>query len=518
MASKEKKTPSRDNTDSDLLRRFKANPLMFIGTFFILALVIVAFVMPSSMGMDGGRGNVDWTFGYYDKEPIGYAPGNYFARYYDMVMRFRPDPSGDDFNANYQIWRDSFQATVIHTAMLQEMKRAGYTAPERVVDLQVSRLPQFQEDIFNRHGEVIDRRFSQSLYHSMDENRRLALWKDVQEDITKSLFQADATGLLRPSAEAQFIGNMAALERSFEMVVFPLDSFPEAEYEAYAYEHPDLFRSVNISMITVGSEREARQVLARIQNGEVTFRDAALEYSTDMYRQRGGEMGIRMAHELSMDISDAAVRETVLSLAAGEFSDVMRTDPDQRRSSWFFLYAEDDVMEADLSDTFTMDRVRSYMRNVQRGRMEDWAIAQAENFIALAGEIGFDPALRQLGMESRSFGPIPLNYGNVDLFSTLASQFVEELSGSAFDDNFWRAAFGTPVNTTSQPVVQGGNVLVFFPAAETRADESSIEGIASTFDSYWLDFTIEQSLYQLFFNSPRLTDNFDDVFIRIFWN
>jgi hypothetical protein len=500
MAS-EKKTPEK--TDSEMLRRFKSNPFIFIGTFVVLVIVVIAFVLVPAIVPNYGGGRMgDLTFGYYDKVPISYVPGNYFAQYYALAANSRQNDSGDYFSSNYQAWRESFEAAAIHTAILQEMKKAGYKAPTKVVDREVAKL-------FQENG-----RFSSALYRQVDDNRRLALWRQEQENITKRHFIYDVSGLLRPTAEAKFIGNMAALERTFEMVFFPIDAYPDEEYEAYAREHSDLFRSVRLSSITVNSSRrEAERILASVMNRETTFEDAARAYSTDTYADRGGDMGIKMAHELVFDIPDDTEREKAIALARDEYSDIITTP-----NGWSFFRGEEAVQEADIYDAVVLEKVRSYMRNFERGRMEDWAFEQADDFITLAGEVGFEDALYEKRLERRSFGPIPINYGNFDLFAALPAQSVVELSGAASNEYFWRTAFSTPINTFSQPVVQGSNILVLFPTAETEADESGIEGITSTFSTYWLDIITEQSIPQYFFSSSKMQDNFFDIYLRYFMN
>ena len=502
---KDKKASARDSDDSDMMRRFKQNPLVFIGTFVILIIVIVAFVVVPAIVPKYERGrDVDLTFGYYDKVPISFVPGNYFSQYYDMMVRYLQNSmGGEDLSyMGYQIWNESFRAAAVHTAILQEMKNSGYAAPSQVVDRQVAGLPNFQEN----------GRFSQTLYRQMDSNRRLTLWRQVQDDITKNHFVSDVAGLLKSEAEAEFIGAMAAAERSFEMAVFSVDDYPDGEYEAYAEENADIFRSVHLSVITISSsEREAHRILELIKSGETTFEDAARAHSKDHYAERGGDMGIRMVHELLADIPEEDVRENAIALAMDKYSDVMQTS-----SGWSFFRAQDDAQFADMSDPAVMDKVRSYMRNYQRGRMEDWAIDRANDFIALIEEEGFEEALARQGLESRSFGPIPINFGSVDLFGSLGSQSVNELRSSDSDENFWRVAFSTPVNTPSQPVVQGSNVLVLFPTDEAEADESAVESIASTYSSYWLDYNTEQSIQQYFMNSPKMEDKFLDVYFKYF--
>jgi hypothetical protein len=506
MAFKEKKT-AHEKSDSELIRRFRTSPLIFVGTFIVLVIVVVAFVLVPAIVPNAGFGrDVDLTFGYYDKVPISYVPGNYFAQYYEMVARYRQNTmNSENYSyANYQIWREAFEGAAVHTAVLHEMKKSGYTAPSKMVDRDVARLPQFQEN----------GRFSATLYRQMDDNQRLSLWRQVQDDIAKDHFHADVTGLLKPAAEAEFISKMAATQRNFDMTVFSVDAYPETEYESYVREHSDLFRSVHLSMITVNSsEREARKILDSIKNGETTFEDAAKSYSKDGYADRGGDMGIKMVHELNVDIPEETEREKVIALAKDEYSDVLKTG-----SGWSFFRVEEAVQEADASDAAVLEKARSYVRNFERGRMEDWAIMQADSFVILVNELGFDEALARQGIEKRSFGPIPLNYGNVEIFTTLASQSVPELSSSASDENFWKTAFSTPVKTPSRPVVQGSNVLVLFPKEETAAEESAIEDITSSFNTYWLNYVSEQAMQQHFLNSPKMEDKFIDIYFRYFMN
>jgi len=502
MASKEKKT--HEETDSELLRRFKTHPFLFIGTFLVLIIIIVAFVLvPAIVPEYGRRNNIDLTFGYYDKIPITYVPGNYFAQYYDMVARYRQNTDSDNYGyMGYQIWREAYEAAAVHTAILQEMKNAGYSAPVRKVDREVAALPQFQEN----------GRFSPALYKRTDNNSRLSIWRQVQEEIAERHFRSDVTGLLKPGAEAEFIGRMEARQRSFKMTVFEVDAYPDEEYEAYAREHSDLFRNVRLSMVTLSSnEREARRVLDSIKNGETTFADAARAHSKDMYADRGGDMGMKMFHELSVDIPEEDTRDIVISLAAGDYSNVIKT-----AAGWFFFRCEDAAQKADLNDLTVMEKVKSYLRNFERGRMENWAIEKANGFIALVNEHGYDEALSLQGLQSVSFGPVPVNFGNVELFTTLPSQSIPGLPGTEENENFWKAAFSAPIGRPSQWIVQGSNVLVLIPVEEIEAEASRQETVASNYSAYWLDYLDRQSTQQFFLNSPKMEDKFMDVYFRYF--
>jgi len=510
MAKKAKKTEEKDSEtkSSEIVRRFKQNPALYIGSVFILVLVTVTFVGGDLLVRGADRGG-DLTFGYYDKVPVSWKPGNMFAQYQEQVVRYYQSQGVDANNirASADIWRQAYEMTVMHTAVMQMMKRSNYSMPEKTVDREVARLPDFQEN----------GRFSAALYNQMSDSARLALWRQVQEELTKMVYFSDFYSMLIPSSEADFIGKMASVMRSFEMVSFNVDDYPETEYLAYARENSSLFRTIHLSKITVNSsEREALKILDTVKDGTVTFEDAARAQSQDQLADRGGDMGIRYAYELEAEIPGSSERDTILSLGRGELSNVIRIG-----NGWGFFRVEEELKQADFEDTAVMERVRVYLRNYDRGRMEDWAIAQAEDFNADVKTSGFDNAASWRSLERRSFGPLPINYGGVELFTALESFTVsgftsQDLQSLASNENFWKVAFSTQLSTPCEPLVQGSNVLVLFPVEEINAEEAAVNNIASMYSSYWLNYMAERSLSFYFLSNTRMDDRFWDTFFRYF--
>jgi hypothetical protein len=506
MASKEKKLPEKKDDSSfknEFIRRFKANPFIFIGTIVILVIVIVAFVFVPAI-VPETQGTIDLTFGFYDKTPISYVQGNYFweaQRSLAQQYQSNLDESNYQFVV-YQIWRQAFEMTVVQAGMLDEMKRAGYTAPEDVVNREVAMLPQFQEN----------GRFSAAKYRQMDNTSKLALWRQVQDSITAQLYLSDVTGLKSPSQEAAFVSSMASPERRFDFVFFPISSYPDSEIAAYVQANPRLFRVTHLSRISVSSgEREARQILASIQDETTTFEDAARANSQDALAENGGDMGIRMAYELTSDITDESVREGIINLAKGSFSDVIRLS----ENTWAFFRAEEEPRQADTGDAALMAKVRNYLMGYERGRAEDWLLAEARKFIADVKENGFDSAAANRAMEKKSFGPLPVNYGSAALFPSVPSD-IPELSSAATNEIFWTIGFSTPLNSPSEPVVLGDYVAVLYPLEETVQD-SEDSGFIEMYFPYWLTSSAEQTINSHFINSSKLDDRFWDVFQYI-WN
>jgi hypothetical protein len=499
---------------------------VFVGTVIVLIIVIVAFVVVPAIVPDNGGPMANLNFGSYNKTPISYVPGNYFANVYGNISRYYQQflQGSNAQGIEQMIWREAFEETVLHTALLQEMKRAGYTAPEEVVDREVAALPQFQEN----------GRFSATRYRRLDKTTRLALWREVQESITKNRYLEDVMGLRTPAGEGDFIRDMAARQRRFGLAVFPLDSYPNEEIIEYVSSVPELFRTSHLSRITItSSEREARQVLDSIKAGTRTFEEAARELSTDSYADRGGDMGPRMAYEFTSEVPDGTERETVLNTPPGEYSPVVKVP-----SGWAFFRAEEGILpaEANTDETGKLDKIRSYMVSFERGRIEDWLFEEARRLMSAAGEDGFDAALEELpGVQKHDFGPLPLNYGGltmdvggVNRFPTLSAQSVSELIPAESNENFWRAAFFTPLETPSEPLVIGNNVLVLYPREETiqdltassdpdaSPDSAEIEDI-NTFYSTWVSNNAETSLRSHFTTSKKLDDRFYATYMQYFY-
>jgi hypothetical protein len=468
----------------------------------------VSFVLVPAIVPEGG-GGAHFVFGYYDRVPISWVPGNFFSQYYDqLVSYYRNIVDVNDFSVGISLWRQAFEGAAIHTAILQEMKRSNYTVPVKTVDREVAMLPQFQEN----------GRFSSALYRQMSDTSRLALWRQIQDLLVKDQFTRDQFSLLVPSTEANFFGNMFSNMRSFDMVTFSVDDYPASEYLSFARDNADLFRTIHLSRISVSSsEREARRILETVRDGTSTFEDAARAQSQDYFADRGGDMGLRYVYELQQEIADTAILTGIYRLGRGELSDIINVG-----SMWVFFRVEDGLKAGDFGDDAVMDRVRSYMRNFQRGRMEDWAIAQAREFIAAAGSSDFENAAWLSGREKSSFGPLPINYGSVDLYTSLNSFSIPVLSEAEISDlsrneNFWRIAFSTRLNSISEPFVQGSKVIVLLVTEQITGDEERAADIAALYSGYWLGYITEQSIHTYFMNSPKMDDRFWDTYYRLFF-
>ncbi|MCL2801568.1 MAG: peptidylprolyl isomerase [Treponema sp.] len=522
MAKKNKIAPAeKESAGTAISRKFKQSPGLYIGSVVVLVLITITFIggdFLSGGGFGGSRG--DLIFGYYDKVPIVMKEGNLFGQTYNQVydnIRQQYQAQGIDitdpsFSSDTRrqihassVWQ-AYEQAVMHNVILHLVNKSKYTPSERTVDRAVA------QQYMDHTGSL------SPAYYRMTESARSAQWRQSQEELAKMMFIRDYFALLVPEAEARFIANMASPERSFDVVSFNIiEEFPESEYLAYARENAELFYSIHLSRITISSsEREARRVLASIRNETITFEEAARVHSQDGNAVRGGDMGSRYFFELNWEIPNAEDRDAVFKIGRGEVSDVIPIG-----DVWAIFRVEQEATPPNFFDNVLMERVRSYVRSVARGRMDNWAIERANDFIRDARVSGFDNAARLHNLEKQSFGPLPLNYSSVELFSTLETfgltgSAANEISGLSRNERFWSLAFSAPLNTPTEPLIQGGHAFVFIPTQQTASNELELENIAMMYTNSWVPYLAEKIIKEYFLNSDKITDDnfFWDAFYR----
>ena len=116
--------------------------------------------------------------------------------------------------------------------------------------------------------------------------------------INQKLFLIDAQRNLL-EAEPAFQAQLKKLKESLltnyavEKLIAPI-SVSDAEAKAYYDENPTAFlakESVEASHILVDTEELAREIYAKIAGGEMTFEEAAREYSSCPSKENGGSLG-----------------------------------------------------------------------------------------------------------------------------------------------------------------------------------------------------------------------------------
>ena len=505
---------AEDSQIEELKRRFRANPFVFIGTIIVLVIVIIAFVLvpaivPSAGGLDSGK----LTFGYYNGTPVTYTGNNYFAQLRQQYAQYAQYYGFDE----YTVWERAYHGFVTRTAILDIMKEAGYEPPAEVVNKKTAQLPQFLDE---------NGKFSRSLYNRLDAATRLSLLVEVKNDILLERYRNDLSNARVSTAEKAFIGEMAKVQRAFKVASIAYSFYPDDELAAFAEKNPDLFMSLRLSQITIPKESDAKKALKAIQDGTSTFEDTARNQSKDEFAGRGGDTGTRLAHELKDFISTPEDFTALRSLAKGTVSEIIQTT-----DGWSIFRAEEDAKPVDTGDSSSISKIRTYVTANEKGMIEDYLLAKADQLAAdvkaKGSADGFEQAAKDAGFTTADFGPLPVNYGDCTLFSTLGSfSGIEAFqgapntpkTGAAFDNNFWQTAYGTVLNETSKPIVLTGRqsyIALIYPKEETT-DTGAQDNSESMFTSTWVENTVSQNVEDTVLASKKFEDDFDVTFQSLF--
>jgi peptidyl-prolyl cis-trans isomerase D len=514
MASQTPKIPAKSEPRET--KRGIKNPGIYAGTIVVLVIVVIAFVF---MPMGGGSGSAisgngrSLDFGSYAGRPIQYSQGSYMAlQVRDLNDRMRQQGLNEENYKlfAYQVYRGAFERTLLRMAAIDAVKKAGGSVTEAWLDSKVAESPAFQEN----------GKFSAQRYHDATLAEKLRERDQIREDTLYQTYFGDVMSVAPSSKEVAFVKEMAKEMRTVQYAAYPLSNFPDAEVAAWGKTHADLFRSLELSRVTLtSSEADAKQLLQNIVEKKTTFAEAAKASSKDAYAQKGGAEGPKYFNELAKELAGKDDAAKLVALKVGELSPVLKT----AAGAWAFFKADAAVVPADLSQGAVLASVRDYMSRNERGVIEDWAIAKSKELSA-AGGAGFESAAKKAGLSVRSAGPFPINYGDLTvsiygqttpLFKSVAPAGNPDLSGASTSEKFLTAAFSTAPNAVAEPFILGDNVLVI-KAKETSTAKDSETGAVAFYYPYFFQSKASSEVRDLFMKSPRLKDNFSAIFFKYF--
>ncbi|TVQ36883.1 MAG: hypothetical protein EA384_13545 [Spirochaetaceae bacterium] len=503
MASKEKRKSQDSKADEKIKRRTFAgrSPLLYVFSVVILVIIVVTFVgAPVATGFVGGT---QLVFGRYGNRDIIYAPGNYFARRYQQLAEQIDTSNTSEQQFQFQLrqlWRQAFNDTVFHTAVMLEAEQSGMEPSQELLDRTLAQHPVFQED----------GRFSSRRYRQMPQQERQSLREYLREVLIQQQFIEDKLqGIRTPAAETTFVASMSGPERRFDYAAFSFEELPDQPVLAYAEEFAFRFQEANLSRITVRSSRsEAERIREQIIDRTAGFEDLAQAHSTDTFADQGGEMGWMRYYELEPDFLEPQVLDDVYELEVGHISPVL-----EARDTWMIYRLNEPVRQTDIEDPETLTMVRRYMSAFERGIIEDYLIEQAERFVELAKTDGFTEAAERLDLAVRRSGWFPINYGNVPMFSPVRGEDDNLLRGGANREDFFRELFGLQIGQTSSPIVLQNGTVVVTPIEERVPRDEDLDFLRS-----YYPFMVQQmqgeELERSFIDRDKLTDNFNQAFAR----
>jgi len=503
--------PSRDvrrlkakqpSSVSEVLEKKKTtHPLLYVGSIILLILVVITFVGSPIAQRIGTTGSI--VFGTYDGKDIAYRPGNYFSMQVmnaEALMK-SSGQTQDTESLAYSVWYRAYQQTVIQTAIMAAVNASGAMVSTDKIDENIVKLPQYMEN-----GT-----FSEELWNSESPADQTSTRQLVSDGILRTAYEIDLfTGLMTASAEKQFVASMGKTERSFQFVSFAFSDYPADEVKKYAAANAEKFRKIKVSRIQVkGGESEAKELKKKIEDKSSTFEDLANTYSTDSYATSGGDMGWRYYYDLESDFENKELLKDVFALKAGELSEVI-----QGTYGWMFFRCTSEAVDADVSDSATLDVVKDYIQRYEKGKVEDYFTEIAGKLSRRAGEIGFAAAAREAGTQVATTGYFPINLQSVFPYDTVKAIPESATPSSAvYNEDFFHRGFSLGKNQASPPIVLDDRIVVLQLLGERQAPEETAKSLENFSESLAYQSLNGPDITGELMNPEKFKDDFFNTFI-----
>ncbi len=491
---------------------FAKNPITYGLSVVLLGLIIVAFAYfpargsrqvinnPYLLGTYGSKAiNVNFTNGNYTYDIYR----NYYSYYSYMFENgySRQNPNSDN-NLIASMWKSAYEATVYRYSMLDIAKKYGVIADKSIINSAI------RQNEYQENGE-----FSRNLYDQTSRIERSAIEKKYTDNAVVDELESDLVSTSHISnAEKDYIDSIAGTEKQFEIIAFPLYDYPDSEVAGYAKENSDLFRKINLSKITITSDRNKAEELHRqLSENTSLFADKAKVESEDNYRSNGGSMGWSYSFYLEDDFQTAEDFNTVINLTRDEISPVIETD-----YGWVIYRCDEPARDADLTDPEDLQNIKIYISIFAAGEIDDYFLAQAASIRDLAIDRGMGWAAASIDKQNyiSEFFPITFGSANTERGSLYKQPAVQNLSEnflSAISENqtLLERLNKLKLSEVSEPEVAGQYVLLFSLVNERKVDKEDLEqrpsdSLESTAQSYYVG-----DLRSYFLESDKLDDNFE---------
>lgn len=439
-------------------------------------------------------------FGSYDGKDIIYEPG---SELYTEVARLAEQDKMRNISLengrDYEIFQNAFSRVIYTTALTSEVKKSGYTVPEKAVDREVINL--FKDG---------NGKFVQAYYDRMSKAEISSLRKSISEELVTNRYVTDlfgdGTGLYGLKAsdkEKEFLLSLSKEKRSYTVATFEKSNYPDKEVEAYAKNNAEKFIKYDISVITTKEKADAESVLKQIKGNELTFEDAIATKSQKIYSTPDGKLSTSYRYQLENILADSADFKTISETAKGEMTGIIRT-----RTGYSIFRVDNASTAADFSKKEDLQVARNYIKTFEMSTIENYYLKLAEDLTAEASISNFNNACKKFGASKVEVPAFCVNYGNVELLSS--SVTTTEIASLPYNEDVYTKIAALKMNETSAPVVLGSYIVVFKCEGIQNDDVAQPEN----FDGKITDID-RMSISTSFYKNPKVKQNINAAFQQL---
>ena len=483
--------------------------LLSVGSIAILILAAITFIFIPGMAQ-AGNGGIP-VFGSWNGEQVKYEQDSYFVNrleaYLSQAQQYNQEVS--DYVYQYYLYQ-AFMDSINRLAFIDYAKSTGYTLSEVKVDRAM--IPYFSEN----------GKYSEKLYRSTPDNQKISLRNQITDDLIYTRYIMDyfsdevftqandfadiAYGLKTSDAELAFINKMNSTSKSFDIVFFDTNSYPNEKVIEFASENASLFNKYSFEAISVESESAAKKILSQIKNDEIAFEDALAEYSKNYYTTTDGVLKNKYEYQIKATLANEDDFDKLANLSVDSLSDVIKTG-----TGYTIYKCVAEVEPTNVKNATTISDVLDYMKINEMGRIEDYYKAEADKFIVDAKATSFDKACTKFDLTKESVTDYALNYMNSSLIRT-ANTSVSQISSAYQNEDFLKTLFSLSTNEISKPIVLGKEIAVL-KVIDSKSNAEPIEKLAYVESSASAD---QSTIIENVNNSKKLKNEFEKAYSKYF--
>ena len=166
-----------------------------------------------------------------------------------------------------------------------------------------------------------------------------------------------------------------------------------------------------------------------------------------------------------------------------------------------------DSVQPDFENSEDLKAATNYIYANEKGLIQDYYTAQANDFVAAAATSGFNDACAKFGLEKQTTPSFALNWNNSTLVGKSNLEDKAELKGALTNESFLTAAFKLGQGEVSSPIVLSStdNVIVLRCVGINEAGTSAEDAPRLIGDEIAnADAVVVNSAIQ---NSPKIKSN-----------
>ncbi|MFA5514325.1 MAG: SurA N-terminal domain-containing protein [Sphaerochaetaceae bacterium] len=469
-------------------------------TYILLVLIAAALIFSMVLPSFGSRRAVNsLKFGSYDKKPIEFVPGNYFARQYQT---FAQQYKGSTESELFQIWRSAYENSVIYTAVGLLADKAGFEVTKEELDKAI-----IDSGAYNKDGK-----FSRELYEQTSVERKKQISTSIKDELPIRRVLGDFATVLTAPDEINYLLKSADKARSFEYAVLGPSLYPDSKAKEFAYANVALFTMLDVSVITVVDEQLGESLIEQISSNAVDFEQAAKDNSLDSYASEGGVAGLWYYWELRENFANPDEVNLLFSTRKGEVTQLFALN-----GGAYALYKVNaNPFAADFEDEEVLSDVKNYIGKYENNLLTAYLDEVGENLLQqIASGDSLVEKAKEMGLNNYYVEATNSNVGQSSMLKgfnyTDVGGYLRLLSN---DSNVMRELYLGEIGSIKGPfkTSQGSSVIVKI-VSEQPIDELTRTYLENDYP-FMAQSINQQDMIQMIFSSDKFEDNFLQVFLE----